>query len=320
MLIPKNKIPKTTTTILTLALLGLAGWVFINGLIRFPKNTANRELVASIAPSPENTGDKQFNGELALEDVHYQVSLGPRIPGSVAHERIISWLGKELTKAEWDWRIQEATRMGKPVQNLIARRGGRGQGIIILGAHYDSRLVADRDPDPQKAALPVPGANDGASGVAVLLELARSLPKELEKEIWLVFFDVEDNGRLPGWDWILGSRAFVEQLEIKPQAAIIVDMIGDADLQIYKEKNSTPELVESIWAQARELGYTQFMPEAKHSILDDHTPFLEAGIPAADIIDFDFPYHHTSEDTPDKVSAESLDAVGDTLYAWLTKP
>jgi Zn-dependent M28 family amino/carboxypeptidase len=165
----------------------------------------------------------------------------------------------------------------------------------------------------------VPAANDGASGVAVLLELARTLP-EGEVPVWLVFFDAEDNGRIEGWDWILGSREFVANNPIRPQAVVIVDMIGDADLNIYKEQNSDPALTNAIWAVARDLGYgDRFLPEYKYSILDDHTPFLEAGIPAVDIIDFDYPYYHTLEDTPDKVSPQSLEIVGKTLWTWLSR-
>ncbi len=134
----------------------------------------------------------------------------------------------------------------------------------------------------------------------------------------MVFFDSEDNGRLPGWDWILGSRAFVQNLTEKPDAAVIVDMIGDAELNIYQEHNSDARINQEIWAQAAALGYSrQFIAEARYSILDDHTPFLEAGIPAADLIDFDYPYYHTTADTIDKLSPASLKAVGDALIAWL---
>jgi Zn-dependent M28 family amino/carboxypeptidase len=164
----------------------------------------------------------------------------------------------------------------------------------------------------------VPGANDGASGVAVLLELARSLPKTLHGQIWLVMIDNEDNGDIPGWDWLLGSQAFVNQLKGKPDAAVIIDMIGDADLNIYMEKNSNRQLNIQIWNQAASLGYgQQFIDSYKYQMIDDHVPFLNAGIPAVDIIDFDYPYWHTTQDTVDKVSAKSLQAVGDTLRGWL---
>ena len=136
--------------------------------------------------------------------------------------------------------------------------------------------------------------------------------------MWLVFFDGEDNGNIPGWDWILGSRGFVERLEGKPDAAIIVDMIGDSDLNIYYEKNSDPELSKEIWGIADDLAYSgQFIPLEKHRILDDHVPFLEAGIKAVDIIDFNYPYWHTTMDTLEKVSPVSLKTVGETLRQWL---
>jgi Zn-dependent M28 family amino/carboxypeptidase len=186
-----------------------------------------------------------------------------------------------------------------------------------LGAHYDTRIFADNDPDPSNHSLPVPGANDGASGVAILLELARVLPED-SVPVWLVFFDAEDNGRIDTWDWILGSTEFVENNPVQPQAVVIVDMIGDADLNIYKEKNSNSELTNEIWNIAKSLEYDSvFFPEYKHSMIDDHTPFLRAGIPAVDIIDFDYPYWHTLQDTPDKVSGASLQAVGETLQVWV---
>ena len=180
-------------------------------------------------------------------------------------------------------------------------------------------MFADNDADSANHSLQVPGANDGASGVAVLLELARTLPEDTVP-IWLVFFDAEDNGNIEGWDWILGSREFVKNNRLQPRAVVIVDMIGDADLNIYKERNSNAELMDQIWNTAKSLGYEdKFIPEYKHSMLDDHTPFVEAGLPAIDIIDFDYPYWHTMQDTTDKVSAESLEIVGNTLWTWVAQ-
>jgi Zn-dependent M28 family amino/carboxypeptidase len=264
---------------------------------------------------PYNTSGN-FDGNRALQDVQYQTSLGPRTPGSQAHEKVVKWVQAELASAGWQAKVQNASLMGHPIQNIVARRSDQ-QPQIILAAHYDSRLSADRDPDPVKRSEPVPGANDGASGVAVLLELARTMPKD-SLLIWLVFLDAEDNGELPGWDWLLGSRAFVAALEQKPRAAIILDMIGDADLNIFFEKNSDLQIAVQIWAQAAKLGYGEaFIPVQKNSILDDHIPFIQDGIPAVDIIDFDYPYWHTTADTADKVSAASLQAVGKTLMAWI---
>jgi Zn-dependent M28 family amino/carboxypeptidase len=261
---------------------------------------------------------QSFDGQRALADVETQVAFGPRTPGSSGHAQILEWMRAELSKAGWESRIQSTEMLGHPVQNLIAYRGD-DPPQIILGAHYDTRMFADHDPDPGKQLDPVPGANDGASGVAVLLELARVLPKD-SAPVWLVFFDAEDNGRIAGWDWILGSKAFVDGLEFQPEAAVVVDMIGDADQNIYIERNSTPELVQEIWGVAAELGYGQsFISRPNYSMLDDHTPFLQAGIPAVDIIDFDYPYWHTTEDTVDKISAQSLEAVGSTLREWIVR-
>jgi len=259
-----------------------------------------------------------FDGQRALADVETQMSFGPRISGSAGHAQALEWMRVELSAAGWDSRIQSGELLGHPIQNVIAYRG-EDLPKIILAAHYDTRMFADKDPDPLKQLEPVPGANDGASGVAVLLELARVLPAE-SVPIWLVFFDAEDNGRIQGWDWILGSQFFVSELTFRPEAVVIVDMIGDSNLNIYQERTSNQQLVDEIWTVASELGYeTTFIPEPKYSILDDHTPFLQAGISAIDIIDFDYPYWHTTSDTVDNVSAESLEIVGRTLQEWITR-
>jgi hypothetical protein len=257
-----------------------------------------------------------FDGQRAFADVETQVAFGSRLPGTEGHAKIQEWMQEELESAGWQVEVQTSEALGHPVENLVARRSTESPQII-LGAHYDTRMFADNDPDPAQHTNPVPGANDGASGVAVLLELARSLP-EGTVPVWLVFFDAEDNGRIEGWDWIMGSREFVKNNPVQPRAVVIVDMIGDADLNIYKERNSNPELTDEIWEVANGLGYAgKFISEYKHSMIDDHTPFLEAGIPAVDIIDFDYPYWHTVQDTPDKVSAESLQVVGETLRVWI---
>jgi len=259
----------------------------------------------------------RFNGTRALEDLEYQLSLGPRITNSSGHSQLLEWLQVSLENEDWTTQVQTGESMGHPIKNVIAKRG-RGGTWIIFGAHYDTRMYADKDPDLSRRNSPVPGANDGASGVSILLELARVIPDDYPIEIWLVFFDAEDNGNIRGWDWILGSRYFVEHLQGKPDAMILLDMVGDADLNIYMEKNSNPELMNAIWEQAASRGYNRyFIPTFKYSILDDHIPFIQAGIPSVDIIDFDYPFYHTVEDTIDKVSAQSLEIVGETLLEWL---
>lgn len=261
----------------------------------------------------------RFDGTRAYRDVQTQVNFGARLPNSEAHARTVNWIQSELRAAGWEPYIQQAEILGHPIRNVVAARGSR-RPWVILGAHYDSRAHADRDPNPENRNLPVPGGNDGASGVAVLLELARVLPAQSAGRVTLVFFDAEDQGDLPGWDWILGSRAFADALQGTPDAVIVVDMIGDADLQIFYERSSSAGLRESIWDAAHALGYGEtFKPQIRHHILDDHTPFLQKNLKAADLIDFDYPYWHTIEDTADKVSPASLQAVGDTLLFWLVE-
>lgn len=315
----KNKSITIYLTIIGLLLITVTGWfayAFLNE--PEPEATPTFELPAPTAtPQPTPTAASvRFDGQRAYADVLTQVAFGERTPGSEGHAEVQEWMRAELESAGWVVEIQESEAMGHPIQNVVAKRGD-GNPQIILGAHYDSRMFADKDPDPSNHTKPVPAANDGASGVAVLLELARVLPNDTVP-VWLVFFDAEDNGRIEGWDWILGSREFVKKNPVQPEAVVVVDMIGDADLNIYKEQRSNPDLTDEIWETAQSLGYADvFLPEYKYSILDDHVPFLEAGIPAVDIIDFDYPYYHTTQDTPDKVSPESLQAVGETMQTWV---
>lgn len=256
-----------------------------------------------------------FSGQRAYQDVAAQVARGPRTPGSVAHDQVIIYIQQELEMAGWKVQIQATEWLGFSVQNIIAARSLVAPRIIV-GAHYDSRLLADQDPGPGRSQ-PVPGANDGASGVSILLELARTLPSS-SVPVTLVFFDAEDNGGLDNRQWVMGSQAFVKSLTVKPQAAVIVDMVGDANLNIYEERNSDPALTAEIWSQAASLGFGKsFIASPKYDMIDDHSPFLAAGISAVDIIDFDYPYWHTTADTLDKVSAQSLQVVGETLWEWI---
>jgi hypothetical protein len=276
-----------------------------------PAPTATPAATATTPPA-------DFDGGRAVGYLEDQLAFGPRWPGSPGHRLVGDYIIERLAAAGWAAAEQPFTYLDVAGRNIIGRaNAGRGP-VIIVGAHYDSRRVADQTPG---SAEPVPGAVDGASGVAVLLELAQTLDlAAVEREIWLAFFDVEDQGRggMPGFDWIVGSTYMAENLTVTPEAMVLVDMIGDADQQLYYEANSDPELRAELWTIAAELGYGQaFIPEVRHSMTDDHIPFLRAGIPAVDIIDFDYPYWHTIEDTADKASPASLESVGRTLEAWL---
>ncbi len=283
-----------------------------------PSPTATAPSTPEPTPVPTPTASAgKFDGQRALQHVQAQMSIGPRPTGSDAGRKTGDYIVAQLREQGWQVEEQEFVYLGVPGRNII---GKAGEGpVAVIGAHYDTRRLADNDPDPSLRTAPVPGANDGASGVAVLLELARTLDKErLRNEVWLTFFDAEDNGRLDGWDFIAGSTEMAGRLTVKPEMVVIADMIGDRDQQIYKEQNSNPELVAKIWDIAARLGYAEvFLPTAKWAMLDDHTPFLQKGIPAVDLIDFDYPYWHTTQDTADKIAPESLERVGRVLQVLL---
>ncbi len=266
------------------------------------------------SPTPEPL---VFDGEAAFAHVQAQMDIGDRPTGSEGSRRTADYIAEHLRSLGWTVEFQDYTYLDTPARNIIAKRGSGP--IALIGAHYDTRRQADNDPDPALRARPVPGANDGASGVAVLLELARVLePETLSHQVWLVFFDAEDNGRLDGWEFIAGSRYFAANLTETPEFVVIADMIGDADQRIYRERNSTVALQDRIWALAADLGYADFfIDEYKYSMLDDHTPFLERGIAAVDLIDFDYPYWHTTADTIDKVSPLALERVGRVIQTLL---
>jgi len=291
-------------------------WLLALGLL-LTVSVVGIGLWFSLPMSPE----KEFSGQLAYRHVVAQVELGPRITGSEASRAAGDYFAAQLRRAGWEVEFQPFTYLNTSARNIIARVNV-GQGpVILLGAHYDSRRRADQDtarPDD-----PVPGANDGASGAAVLLELGRSLDREqISNEIWLAFFDAEDNGGLEGWDWIQGSTYMASQLTPEQvqrmQAMLLLDMVGDADQRFYFDRNSNGELLAQVWATAARLGYADyFSPQPRWAMLDDHIPFAQRGIPAIDIIDFDYPYWHTTADTADKVSPESLERIGRTVKAFL---
>ncbi len=258
-----------------------------------------------------------FDGQEAYEFVSHQLSFGPRIPGESGHELTISLIENTLSENNWEVVTDPDEFQGIEINNIVGKKGD-GDTWIIIGAHYDTRIYADQDIKMENRLKPVPGANDGGSGVGILLELSRVIPDLSSLEIWLVFFDQEDSGNINGQDWIIGSRNFVDNLDKYPDKVIILDMVGDNDLNIYFEKSSDNELSKEIWQIADNLGYGEyFVPEVRFNMIDDHTPFIQKGISAIDIIDFDYPYWHTTEDTLDKISAESLEIVGKTILEWI---
>jgi glutaminyl-peptide cyclotransferase len=248
-------------------------------------------------------------------------SYGPRLPESDAHTRSVKFIVDQLRSYGWTVEIQSGQVQNHPYQNIFARQG-QSPIKVLLGSHYDSRLVADRDLNPLFRSLPVQGANDGGASTAILMELARILPPENAQNIGLAFFDIEDQGNILGWEWIMGSREFVKKNPNLPEKMILLDMVGGHIQTIQPPTNSNTEIYKSIQSVANGLGYNEsFVDPSKHGITDDHVPFLEAGVPSVDLIDIIDPNWHTSSDDLENVSISSLQKVGDTLFVWLmTRP
>ena len=262
----------------------------------------------------------KFDGPRAFADLKAMVEIGPRPAGSPAIEKTRDYIRKELTAAGLkveDQAFDAKTPLGVVrMVNLRATLPGttEGRGRIIIGGHYDTKLVKE---------FRFVGASDAGSSAAFLLELARALKGRANPlPIELLFLDGEEAVvEWQGQDHTYGSRHYVEQLRksgtVKDvRAFILVDMIGDTDLGIRREQNSTPWLTEAIWAAAKTLKRPEFLNDST-PIEDDHLEFLAAGIPSVDIIDLDYTAWHTADDTLDRVSAKSLQIVGDVLLAAL---
>jgi len=267
-----------------------------------------------------------FDSKSAYDYLVKQCDFGPRDPGSAGHEACREYLERTLRLfADFVRPQQFVLSFGRPrksvtATNLIAQFRPEKPDRLLLCAHWDTRPWADRDPDPAAHNRPILGANDGASGTAVLLELARLMHQYAPPVgVDLVFFDGEDAGQYQdNRSWAKGSAHYARNLgaAVRPRFGVLVDLIGDADLVLPYELHSwqyARPLVQKVWDLAASLGLHQFRPEPGYAVYDDHLPLLEAGIQCIDIIDFDYPYWHTLEDTPDKCSAASLGAVGTVL-------
>ncbi len=269
-----------------------------------------------------------FNGDAAFAHLVAQCDFGPRNPGSVGHQKALEYYLKILSPLADSVKTQPfietmpRTKEKVEMHNVIAQFNPDAKKQIMLSAHWDTRPWGDRSLSVMRKNQPILGANDGASGVAVLLSLAKILhdnPQDIG--VNLVLFDAEDYGTSgDSWSYCKGSQYFSKHLPIPlPEYAINLDMIGDANLEIYIERISykqNPSLVLDLWGLAGELKLNGFKKMAYHSIFDDHVPLYElAGIPAVDIIDFDYPdektnYHHTYNDIVENCSPESLWQVG----------
>ena len=271
--------------------------------------------VSDLPPDP--SPPPSFNANRAMQYVKEIVALGPRPIGSANHKKVENYIlahlkGDDVEQDSFDIHPTEGTF---PVRNIIAKFPGTRDGIIVIASHYDTNW-------PLRNTSYI-GANDGASSSALLLEIANQLRgKKLEGySIWLLWDDAEESMKLP-WDdpeSLYGVRHLAEKWQTdgtlkKIKAFILEDMIGDADLNIEHDANSTPWLEDIILRAATQLGYQSHFFARTMGVTDDHMPFVERGVPSADLIDFDYGYNdvfwHTTDDTVDKLSPKSLEIVG----------
>jgi hypothetical protein len=290
--------------------------------------------------SPSSPGTP-FDGEAARGYVKAQLDFGARVPGTEAHRRAGDWIAEQMrqradTVIEQRWSHTTAKGDTLPLRNIFARFNPRATTRILYVTHWDSRPVSDMSEDPAKRSLPVPGANDGASGVGMFIALGDVLKRTPPTVgVDLLFVDGEDYGTFgpPDVDVLIGSTYFAANMpaDYQPIFGVLWDMIGDAELLIPQEGHSAeraPEVVSRVWETAAKLGYQRyFPPRVGAAITDDHIPLLNKGLRVVNVIDIDYlgppgsgrpNYHHTTEDTLDKVSAQSLKVVGDVAVALIT--
>lgn len=302
----------------------------VRGLLRVRLGLLSALLIAGVAgcggcqSAPGGAADAaattapEFDGAKAMDWLQRQVAMGPRVPGTPPHAAVQKMLAGALGDRTQTQAFTHATAQGDvAMANIIGQYGPTTGSRILLCAHWDTRPFADQDPTPANQSKPIPGANDGASGVAVLLELSRlfrASPPPVG--VTIVLFDGEDWGRTLQ-EMFLGARYFAEhQVGGAFRYGILLDMIGDSDLQIFREQNSQDRaraVVDRVWKAAADLHCGSFRDSVKYAIEDDHLPLLDKGIPTIDVIDFDYPPWHTLQDTVDKCSSQSLKAVGDVL-------
>jgi hypothetical protein len=279
-------------------------------------------------------GRPRFDGARALELVRHQVAFGPRVPGLPGHAEQLAWMRDTLGALADDVVSDSFTVVASSgdtlrLTNVVARFRPEDRRRILLLTHWDTRPTSDEAREPERRSIPVPGANDGGSGTAVLIELARLFrgsPPPMG--IDLLFVDGEDYGPEVE-DMLFGSKRYAESLSeagtdastVRPIYGVLLDMVGDADAHFpvegYSFEYARP-VVRKVWGAAHKLGYGDAFPETvRDPITDDHVPLIEAGIPTADVIDLSYgpdnAWWHTPEDTPDRLSAASLEMVGEVM-------
>jgi len=287
-----------------------------------------------------------FDGNAAYAMVKTQVDFGPRVPGTVGWQKTGDWIVaqlKQIGDSVTEQRFMHVTPSGDtiPMRNIIAHIAPSNPQRVLYITHWDTRPTADNDPVIGNRHTPIPGANDGASGVAMLIQVAVALKKTPPTVgVDLLFADGEDYGSFDNYtdtttnpNVLIGSTYYARHMskDTPPLYGVLWDMIGDKDLNINQEGNSVaeaPEVVSRVWDTARQLGYSKyFLNQQGQAEYDDHVPFLTQGFHVIDVIDYDYGprdamhidgWHHTLEDTPDKVSAHSLQVVGDVAVKLVT--
>lgn len=275
-----------------------------------------------------------FSGQAAYNYAKAQVEFGPRVPGSPAAKKAGDWIIAQMRVRADTVIVQSftyATASGKklPLRNILARFRPELTDRVLYLTHWDSRPVSESASTDAERKLPVPGANDGASGVGMFVALGDVLKKTKPNVgVDLLFTDGEDYGEFgpPEVDVLIGAKYFANHLPspgYKPMYGVLWDMIGDKDLRIPYEMNSfqqAPDVVSRVWQTAADLGYGSiFVQESGGLITDDHMPLLNAGLKVIDVIDLTYAAHHTPQDTMDKISAQSLAIVGDVATALVTR-
>ncbi len=309
----------TTTRLLMMALLLMVGAC----------GGADEQGGATIAVRVDRPA---FDGSRAFGDLQAQVAFGPRVPGTEGHARQLEWMVERLGSLadtvfldEFDYVTTTGDSLS--LTNVIARFGLETDRRLLLLTHWDTRPKADQSRDDDDREKPVPGANDGASGTAVLLELARMFAEQAPPGgVDLLFSDGEDYGPTTA-DMFLGAVHYASGrgADDPPDFAVLLDMVGDADPRFPVEAYSleaAPQLVQRLWGIAADLGYRRYFPlDETVRVVDDHIKLNDAGIPTIDVIDFDYgsgnQLWHTPDDTPENTSAQTLLMVGDVVAEFV---
>ena len=271
-----------------------------------------------------------FNSERCFGFLKHQLQLGPRCPGSYGHRKIIHWLTEEMQRATKEILIQRMQwnfrRRLVSFANVVAKfRGYRRQRTVLIGSHFDTRCRADNENDQTLVAKPIPGANDGGSGTAILLELAHVFSRQPPRDdVILAFFDAEDIGDIDGYEYSQGAYHYCANMRqsFMPDEVIVIDMVGGRDMHLDLEVHSflTPKgaaIMAKLFAIGRTRKFSCFFDNEERAVICDHIPFIDEEIPAVLLIDLNYPQWHTQQDNLEHCDRRSLKMIGQVLLEYL---